>query len=423
MNERLLQFIWKHKLWQTHKQLFTTEGKEMWVLQTGTLNHDAGPDFNNARIKIKDTIWAGSIELHLKSSDWTKHQHQDDPKYNKLILHVVFEDDDQIYTHDGSYFPTLELKSYLNLQIIDTYYLMMNQVQSIPCKPFLSSIPDMIVHQQLDNMLIERLENKIEHIKQLLFTYTQNWEEICYVCLARGFGLLINQDNFERLASITPLKLFAKHHTLFQIEALLFGQAGFLSDQPTNDYNQSLHKEYSHLKKLHALKGMELHEWNFLRLRPSSFPTIRIALFAKLMYQSTHLFSDILHAKNIQQLKALFNLQASPFWDTHYKFEHSSNHKEKKIGHNFFDNLLINAIVPLLFVYGKIQAQDSICSHALQLLKDIKAEKNTLVNLMIQEGFHINDAADSQAVIQLKKEYCDRRRCLQCAIGYKVLRQ
>ncbi|MBP6624682.1 MAG: DUF2851 family protein [Chitinophagaceae bacterium] len=422
MNERLLQFIWKHKLWQTQKQLYTTEGKAMWVLHTGSLNQDAGPDFNHARIKIIDTTWAGSIELHLKSSDWKKHQHQHDPKYNKLILHVVYEDDDQILTHDGSYFPTLELRNYLDIQIIDTYYAMMNQVQSIPCKPFLSGIPEIILHQQLDKMLIERLEHKIEHIHKLLSTHTQHLEEICYIYLARGFGLLINQDNFERLASLTPLKLFSKHATLFQIEALLFGQAGFLNENTTNEYHQSLSKEYNHLKKLHKLEGMQLHEWKFLRLRPSSFPTIRIALLAKLIFQSSHLFSAILHAKNMKELKLIFTIQASPFWDTHYKFDHSSTHKEKQIGQSFFNSLLINTIIPLLFVYGKIQARESICSHALQLLKDIKAEKNALVDMMRQEGFNITDAADSQAAIQLKKEYCDRKRCLQCAIGYKVLR-
>ena len=424
MNENLLQFIWQFKLYDTSKPLLTDEGLEAIVLHSGTLNKDAGPDFLEGKIKLDNTIWVGHIEVHLKSSDWKKHLHQENENYNNLILHVVFEHDEEVITQNKSSFPTIELKNYIDTKMLYKYESMMNNQPIIPCQNYIKDIREITIQQQLDRMLAERLEEKTDYIKELLERYNNNWQEVFYIVLARSFGLQINQDAFEQLAKSIPLQLFAKHkNNIVQLEALLFGQAGFLKDYFDELYPIQLQKEYEYLQKLHALKPIEKSHWKFLRLRPANFPTVRIAQFTQLLFQSTHLFSKITEAKNLKEIKQLFQIEVSEFWQSHYTFLEISTEKDKVIGNTFIQLIIINGIIPTLFIYGKLQGKNEYCTKAIDYLKEIKAEKNAIIQQWNELGIKAENSADSQSLLQLKKHYCDKKRCLECSIGFAVMKQ
>jgi len=424
MSENLLQFIWLHRLYATHLPLKTTEGEELIVLYPGQLNTNAGPDFLEAKLKIGQTLWAGNIELHLKSSDWTKHEHQENNSYSRLIMHVVYEDDAQIETRDQSEFPTLELKPYIDRQLLQNYAYLMQEKQFIPCHNAITKVRELTIKQQMTRMLAERLEEKTRHIHVLLQRYKNNWQEVFYIQLARGFGLHINQDAFEQLAIDTPLQLLAKHsfHPC-QVEALLFGQAGFLADYFDEIYPVVLQKEYEHLQKLYQLQPGQKHRWKFLRLRPANFPTLRIAQFAQLMLQSKQLFSKILEAQTIKELMQLFSVTVSDYWLEHYNFQEKSAERNKTLGSSFIRSLIINAVIPTLFMYGKQQGKEQYCEKAIEFLEALPPEKNAIIDQWESTGVKASSAADSQALLQLKNVYCDRKRCLECSIGYALLRK
>lgn len=423
MTEKLFQFIWQHKLFLTNKPLTTLEGEEVTILDCGKLNTNAGPDFLEAKIKLNETIWAGNLELHLKSSDWNKHNHQQNKSYSNLILHVVYEYDEPILTKENLHFSTLEMKSYISIDMCNQYDKLMNDKKEIPCVEHLPEVRDITLNQQMDRMLAERLEQKTDSIQELLHRFQNNWQEVFYIELARGFGLHINQNTFERLALQTPLKLFAKHkHQLLQIEALLFGQAGFLGEYFDESYPLALQQEYAHLKKLYGLHSLEKHQWKFLRLRPANFPTLRIAQFAHLLHDSSHLFSKIIEAKTIKELEAFFQVDVSRYWLTHYTFGEETEPKKKSLGKTFIRLLLINVVIPTVFIYGKLQGKYEYCDKAIEWLKAIPAEKNSILEQWNKVGIKCQHAADSQALLQLKKYYCDKKRCLDCAIGYSILK-
>jgi len=273
-------------------------------------------------------------------------------------------------------------------------------------------------------MLTERLEAKTVYIQTLLSQYNHNWHEVFYIVLARSFGLQINQDAFEQLAKSIPLSLFAKHkNNIFQLEALLYGQAGFLFDYFDELYPIQLQKEYQYLHKLHNLQSIEKYHWKFLRLRPANFPTIRIAQFAQLLFQSTHLFSKITEAKSIKEMQQLFQVEVSDFWQSHYTFLESSLEKTKTIGNSFIQLIIINAVLPAIYVYGKLQGKEAYCIKAIEFLKQLKTEKNTIIDQWNLLGVKSENAADSQALLQLKKYYCDKKRCLECSIGFAIMKK
>ncbi len=423
MSESLLQFIWRHRLYATSSILKTIEGDEIIVLHPGQLNTHAGPDFLEAKLKIGQTLWAGNVELHLKSSDWNKHQHQQNIRYSKLILHVVYEHDADIETMNNTVFPTLELKHHIDERLLLNYEQLMLATKFIPCEKSIQQVRELILHQQLTRMLAERLEEKTLHIKELLKKYNNNWQEVFYVQLARGFGLHINQDAFEQLALQTPLQLLAKHkNNILQIEALLFGQAGFLFDYFDEPYPLVLQNEYEYLKKLHHLSAIEKHHWKFLRLRPANFPTLRIAQFAQLIVDSTHLFSKVIEANSLKEIETLFNVIVSDYWLTHYNFQEKSLIRNKSLGTSFVQTIIINAIIPVLFIYGKLQGQEKYCEKAIEFLQQLPAEKNSIITEWNQIGIKTQSAADTQALLQLKKNYCDTKRCLECGIGFAIMR-
>lgn len=424
MTENLLQFIWQHRLYSNSEALQTTDGSSLIVQHPGTLNTHAGPDFSEAKIKIEQTLWVGNVELHIKSSDWNKHAHQKNENYEKLILHVVYENDDEIETKNNTLFPTLELKKYIDTSLLKKYEYLMEHAGFIPCEKNILHVKSIFVQLQMERMLAERLEEKTSHIIELLKKYNNNWQEVFYVQLAMGFGLHINQYAFEQLALNTPISLLAKHkNNPLQIEALLFGQAGFLNDYFDEVYPTLLQTEYQYVKKLHSLENIEKKHWKFLRLRPANFPTIRIAQFAQLILDSTHLFSKILHAKSIKEIEQLFKINVSDYWLTHYTFNEKSLERKKSLGKSFVQTLIINSIVPTLFIYGKLQAKDEYCKRAILFLEQLPAESNSIITQWQALNIEIKNAAHTQAFIQLYKRYCTEKRCLECSIGYSILRK
>ncbi|RLD84304.1 MAG: DUF2851 domain-containing protein [Bacteroidetes bacterium] len=420
MEEKILYFIWKFKLYNT-KELISSEGKHIQIKNPGIQNSDAGPDFINAQIKIDNTLWAGNVEMHLKSSDWNKHHHQKDKAYNNVILHVVLFNDAMVYNENGDKIPLLKLN--LNPAIVKKYKELLVNEGKLPCSKDIKLVEEFRLKIWFDNLLFERLYEKTATIKQILEKNKNNWEESFYQTIARNFGFNLNAEPFERLARSLPLKSIAKHHNnLMQIEALLFGQAGFLNDIIDDDYFKTLKREYTHLQKKFDLHSIEKHSWKFLRSRPSNFPLIRISQFASLIHQSTSLFSKIINTPNIDDIHKLFQLKASEFWSTHYTFEKVSKLKEKKFGDNSINNIIINTIVPFIFLYGEYKDDQKLKDKAITLLENLKAEDNYITRMWISEGIKITNAFSSQAIIQQTKNYCQKEKCLDCGIGSEILK-
>ncbi len=422
MKEDLLHFVWRTKRFDL-SDLKTTEGEEIQIQSFGEHNSHAGPDFFNAKIKIGDTLWAGNVEMHLKSSDWNKHNHSDDRAYDNVILHVVLEEDEPIFRKSGERIPALELKKRISEKLSKTYLKLLHNEYWIPCQHHFFEVSEMKRNIWLDRLLVERLESKTDIIHQRLEQNKQHWEETFYQFLARNFGVKVNNDAFEQLARATPLIHLSKHkNDLFQIEAMLFGQAGMLEEEFGDDYPNRLKKEYHFLKKKYKLEPIDKVNWKFMRLRPANFPTIRIAQFAQLIFQSAHLFSKILEAENVEALEKLFKIEASDYWKTHYTFDNESEEKPKKLGKTAIHLFIINTIAPFLFVYGRQKAETAFQDKALALLESLKPEKNSIIDGWKNLGVKPESAAQTQALLQLKNQYCNQKRCLECSVGATILK-
>jgi len=423
MNESLFQYIWQFRLYDTRRPLLTTDGEPLQILHPGTHNTHAGPDFFNGKIQVSDTLWAGNIELHLRSSDWQRHRHQDDPGYANIILHVVYEYDTAVQTSGGQTFPTLILKDYIDQSLLHRYERLMQSGRFIPCAESIQHVHSITLQQQLDRMLAERMEEQSASLMQWLNRCANSWQEVFYLRLARSFGAHINQDAFEQLALRTPLHLMAKYrHKVLSLEALLFGQAGFLNDYFDEEYPQLLQQEYHYLQQVHGLQPMEKHQWKFLRLRPANFPTLRIAQFAQLLHTANHLFSKLLEAETVRELEKLLDVSLGNFWLTHYTFPERSHERNKSLGKNFMHILLINAIVPCVYLYGKMNGKEVYSNKALEWLRQLPPEQNAVVEQWNALGISAESAASTQSLLQLKKHHCDPKQCLSCSIGYAILK-
>ncbi len=423
MKEKILHFIWKYKLYNK-TELLCSDSNHVEVISPGVQNFDAGPDFFNAQIKIGNTLWAGNVEMHLKSSDWYRHNHNKDKAYNNVVLHVVIDNDKVTNNENGDKIPTVELK--LNPKIAKKYYELLESESKLSCNADIGSIEEFRLKIWFDNVLFERLKQKTEIIKLKLERNKNNWEESFYQILARNFGFNLNAEPFERLARSLPLKYIAKHHNnLLQIEALLYGQAGFLTDSANmgDKYYINLKREYTHLRKKFNLNPIEQHSWKFLRSRPSNFPTIRISQFASLIHKSTSLFSKIINASNATDIQKLFQSKASEYWSNHYTFNKISEKKEKRFGANSINNIIINTIVPFTFLFGNFKGDQKLKNKAITFLENLKAENNNITRLWNSEGIKITNAFLSQAIIQQTKNYCRKEKCLDCGIGAEILKQ
>ncbi len=422
--EDLLHFLWKYRLFN-QQNLKTDTGEPLEILSTGYHNKNAGPDFEQAKAKIGDTLWVGNVEIHLCSSDWDLHQHTQNKAYDNVILHVVYQNDKPIFRNDGSKIPTLALNGLVSETIKANYRDLMDNLYWIPCEKRLNEVDYFHVDSWLSRVLIERLEEKSIAVAQLLEEYKGSWDDAFYVMLARNFGFKTNALPFELLARSLPQTIFAKHKdNPLQIEALIFGQAGFLSDAQEDEYPQQLRDEYLFLQKKYQLKPIEHYLWKFLRLRPNNFPTIRLAQFAALVVKSSHLFSKVIEIENVKDLRNLFEkLPVHPYWEEHYHFNKKTVHTSRQLGHESVNNILLNTVVLFVFYYGKQTGKEGFMNRALALLESLPFETNQVTRCFSQLGVKRGGAETSQALLQLKKGYCDTKKCLNCGIGVKILNQ
>jgi len=421
VKEDLLHFVWRLGRFDL-KNLRTTEGAPIVLLKPGHLNPNAGPDFLEARIQIGGTTWAGSVEMHLRSSDWYRHQHQEDPAYRPVILHVVLEEDEPVFHSDGSRIPCLELKNRIEPELYRTYQRLQSKSNWVPCQPQFVRVDPSKRKLWVESLAIERMQEKYESLKPILDHCKGDWEYAFFVTLAQYLGGHVNKGPMQDLAKSLPYSLIRKHrHRLLQLEALFFGQSGLMPSGLEDKYVAELTKEYRYLQKLYRLTPMKKVEWKFLRMRPANFPTIRVAQLATLLHCTEHLFSKILAAANAKELEHLFDLEVSQYWKNHYRFGKPSAPRNKRLGRSTIHMLAINAVAPFLFHYGEARHRPDLQEKALELWEEIPPERNKVVQQWAQLGQESRNALQTQGLLQLKKRYCDTGRCLDCRIGQTIL--
>lgn len=419
--EQLLHYVWKHKIFPL-KELKTTTGQQVEVIDTGLANTDAGPDFFNAKLKLDGVLWIGNIEIHERSSDWFKHGHHADAGYNSVILHIASEIDTEISRSNGERIPQIQL---ICPEAVRTNYKELLETDSYPpCYRIIPSLPPFTAHSWMTALQMERFEQKATLLNERLKRCQGNWEDAFFITLARNFGFGLNGDAFETWAHRLPFRAVDKHRNdLFQIEAIFFGQAGILEDSDGDGYYLRLKKEYTYLQHKFGLIPMDASLWRFLRLRPANFPHIRIAQLACLYHRAYGLLSRIMETETLQGVRNILKGGTSEYWLTHYTFGGSSPSRPKTLSNTSLDLLIINTVVTFLYAYGLHKGNRVLCARAGSFLEELKAENNYITRMWEQCGMKASNAADSQALIQLKKEYCDKKKCLYCRIGYEYLKR
>lgn len=428
--EQLLHYVWKHKLFPL-TELSTTQGRRVEVIDPGLHNSNAGPDFFNAKVKINGMLWVGNIEIHDKASDWVLHGHDKDERYDNVILHVCGCVDAEVMNSKGEYLtqmvlsvPDPVIKNYKELLSVDLYP---------PCYQIIPSLARLTVHAWMSALQTERLSQKTEAIEERVKRCNGDWENAYFVTLARNFGFGINGDAFEEWALHIPLHAVDHHRDdLFQIEAIFMGQAGLLEldtiperyqkDALNDGYFAKLRKEYQYLAHKFGLKPMDYKLWRFLRLRPQNFPHIRISQLAYLYHQRRASLSQLLETYSVKDAKEVLATAVTPYWETHYTFGSTSVRNDKNLSPFSLNLLCINTVVPILFAYGRHRGEEKYCDRAFDFLEQLKPENNHIIRLWQQCGLVVENAGDSQALIQLKKEYCDKKECLRCRFGYEYLK-
>ncbi len=428
--EKLFHYVWKHRLFPLER-LCTTDGRAVEVVDVGLQNQDAGPDFFNAKVKIAGQLWVGNVELHLYSSQWKQHRHDKDKAYNNVILHVVCNANAEVFSEQGERIPQVELP--IPERIKSNYNQLLREDRYPRCHKLIPHISHIVIREWLSQLFIERLERKTRDILVRLEACNGSWENVCFQTLARNFGFGLNTDAFEQWAKIIPLNSVAHHRdNLFQVEAIFFGQAGLLekgSLKPAqrkrieaDEYFQRLSSEFRFLKHKFALTPMAFQQWRFLRLRPPSFPTIRLSQLAQLYHNCTADMSQLLSCETVKDVEQALSTHATEYWQTHYMFGEESAKQEKRLSGESIKVIIINTIVPLLYAYGTFRNDKKLKEKALHMVEKLSVEKNNIIRLWRECGLIVQSAQDSQALIQLKKEYCDRKDCLRCRIGYYYLK-
>ena len=429
--EQLLHYVWRHKMFPL-QEMHTTDGKLVEVIDPGLHNRNAGPDFFNAKVKIDGTLWVGNVEIHDRSHDWYVHGHDHDSAYNNVVLHVAGVVDDNVITSDGKFLPQLQLD--VPKEINDHYKELLETDQYPPCYKIIPDLTKLTIHSWMSALQTERLEQKTEAIKARVDRNNGSWENGYFTTLARNYGFGINGDAFDMWANTLPLKAVDHHRDdVFQIEAIFMGQAGLLElntipsqyqrDALNEGYFAKLRNEYQYLAHKFSMKPMDATMWRFLRLRPQNFPHIRISQLANLYYSRRAGLSSLVECTTIEQLKAVLATSVTPYWETHYTFGSTSCRNDKNLSPASLNLLMINTAIPMLFAYGKHKSDEALCDRAFDLLEQLKAENNHITRLWQQCGLTAQNAGDSQALIQLKKEYCDKKDCLRCRIGFEYLKR
>jgi hypothetical protein len=418
MKEKLLQYIWQFQYFNA-AALTTADGEPVQIIYPGYLNTNQGPDFLEAKIKIGKTSWAGNVELHVRSTDWDTHKHSADKNYSNIILHVVWDDDVSLALP----FPVLELQSRVSKLLLKRYDELMNAKAFIPCEKRINEVTALTWKSWKDRLLAERLQNKAAVIFDHLQAGNNHWEETFWWLLANNFGIKVNSTAFEKIARSLPLKILAKHkNQIHQVEALLFGQAGLLQKDFAEDYPAMLKKEYHFYKTKYKLQPVTAPLF-FMRMRPANFPSVRLAQLAMLIHRSTGLFSVIKESNTLKEIRELLTVTANDYWHYHYVFDEPSAYKEKHLGTQMTGNILINTVIPIVFAFGLYHKEEACKNKALLWLEEVAAEKNNITNAFAALNIENRNAFDSQALIQLKNGYCNKKRCLGCAVGNSLLKK
>jgi hypothetical protein len=421
MTEEFLHYIWMFRRYDPELTLIS--GEHLIVLDPGIHNSDSGPDFFNARIRIGKTLWAGNVEIHVNGSDWMRHGHHTDSAYNSVILHVVWNSDTLVKRSNGLALPVLELNGKFPESLWKTYLGFLSSRQWIPCEALLRHTDSLRVHAWLDRLLVSRLERKSAAVEEALAFSEKDWTQTFYRLLATQLGFKLNNLAFAMLAQSLPYPLLARHaDDLFQVEALIFGQAGMLEADFHDDYPNRLRKEYKHLRHKFGLKPIDAHLWKFMRLHPGNFPTLRLAQFASILHRTGSSADLLFEAGDRAVYLGLFSSEASEYWTTHYLFDKPSAPRRKSLGSASADLLLINLVAPLLLTYGKRKHEPAFTERALDLLMQIKGEDNSIIRHWASLGMDVSSAAFTQALLELKTSYCDRKKCLECLIGSELMK-
>lgn len=392
------------------------------VIDPGLANSNAGPDFFNAKVRINGTLWVGNVEIHSKASDWYRHGHDKDKVYDSVILHVAGDVDSEVARSSGERIPQMQLSC--PAEIEQNYEELRRTDMLPPCYDIIPKISSLTIHSWFSVLQSERFERKSEALHARLKQCNGHWEDAFFITLARNFGFGLNGDAFEKWASLIPLRAVDKHRdSLFKVEAIFFGQAGLLEESLDDPYYQQLQKEFAYLKHLFQLPVMDASLWRFLRLRPGNFPHIRIAQLAYLYTRKWGLLSKLMAAESVTQIKEVLQTSVSDYWEEHYQFYNSSPRRTKNPTSSSYNLLIINTVVPALYAYGRHRADDELCQRAGSLLEELSAEDNYVTRMWSGVGLNVNNAADSQALLELKKEYCDKKKCLYCRIGFEYLKR
>lgn len=424
MNESFLHYIWQFQYFNK-KNLRTSGGEPIVVFKPGFHNSHAGPDFSDAKLKLGDMEWAGSVEIHILASGWREHRHDEDPAYENVVLHVVWEENEPILRADGTRLPTLELKGRVEPSFVLQYKRIVHSKTPIPCANAIGSVPEVIKVSMLDRAVTARLEKKALGVLETLKRNKGDWEETCYQILCRNFGFKVNTDPFAQLAQSLPYKTLMKHgNRLEQVEALVFGQAGFLKETIHDAYYTLLQREYGLLRRKYDLGSREMNkaQWRFLRLRPANFPTIRLAQLSSILFHQRNIFSRIISTRSCKELIPAFSVKPSAYWRHHYRFFKKQKKEIPPLGRMSVENIVINSIVPMMVAFGKARDDQRFVDRALQLLCETPPEDNNILRSWAAIGLTNRSAFDSQALIELHNSFCARRRCIDCNIGASLLK-
>ena len=419
MQEDLLQFIWQHNLYRPGA-LRTTDGAPVQVIHPGTINRDAGPDFSLARIRMGTALIIGHAELHIRTSDWWRHHHDTDPAYDKVVLHIVYEHDTKELPGN---IPVLPLKEHIPDGVPERYRGLVQTLAPLPCAAHLGQVPPIVRSHWQGRMLVERWEKKMTEWERTLAEADGDWNALLYRQLAANFGFKVNATPFSQLAASLPPRIPARQQSLFTVEALVFGQAGLLKGDYADDYPVRLKEEYGFLRKKYGLDPIDPSLWKFLRLRPANFPTIRLAQFAALLHRSPQLFQAIAAPADVSTITAALSVTAGTYWDTHYHWDEPPLRASvKSLGTDAICNIIINTVAPFRFLYARAHGKGADAEAAMGLLDGLPPEDNRIIRMWQGHGWAPDSAGGSQGLLQLFNQYCSRKRCLECAIGLRVIR-
>jgi len=419
MTEEFLSYVWKNRL--VMEPLETYNGEPVRIYDPGQCNRDSGPDFFNARVRIGSTLWAGNVEIHVVSSDWYRHGHQNDDRYNNIILHLVYEHDREVYTLPGEPVPVLEVKGRVDEKMLSRYQEFQRSRWWIPCANLIGSVNADILQDWLSQLVSERISEKSERVHKLFVMNNYHWLQTVYMTLATGFGFHVNNLPFEMLAkSLHPDMLIRHHKDLLSLEALLFGQSGLLNPSCPGEYPAILKKEYEKLRHEYILNPIDGKLWYFLRLRPRNFPTVRIAQFAMMLHKYGEYLPNLIHESSFRELYDALEVNTSKYWEDHYIFGQTSKKSSKNLGPGAINSLILNAIIPLKILHSKLHNDENSMQNAIAILKEIPAESNYIIKKFQGLGVSAVNAYQTQGLLHLKKKYCDQKKCLDCMVG-KVL--